>query len=1115
LVIERQTRIEQNQQPDRASAETLFHQALELEPHERAAFLTSACASDAALRRRVEALVAAHEQAGGFLPQGIGVATASALGESPNTESIGTVIGHYKLLEKLGEGGFGAVWAAEQTQPLRRRVAVKIIKLGMDTKQVIARFEAERQALAMMDHPNIAKALDAGTTESGRPYFVMELVHGIPITRYCDEERLGVRERLDLFIRICHAIQHAHQKGIIHRDIKPANVLVTLHDGVPVPKVIDFGIAKATQAELTEKTIYTQFQQFIGTPAYMSPEQAEMSGLDIDTRSDIYSLGVLLYELLTGNTPFDGKALLQAGLDEMRRIIREQEPTRPSTKLNQTRAAAAARGSAKSKIQCLYGSSPKSEIDKDLDWIVMKCLEKDRTRRYETANGLAMDLKRHLNNETIIARPPSSAYRLQKAFRRNRLAFTAATMVAAALILGLGLSTWMFLRERQARSESDQRAATITRNLYFTEMILAGQAATEPGGIARVAEITAQWRPQRNAPDPRGWEWYYLRSLIHLEAFTINGHTNAVNSVAWSPDGQRLASASVDNTIMISDAGNGSILLTLRGHTNAVNSVAWSPDGKRLATGSRDRSIKVWDAATGTETMTLLGHTSAVRTVSWSPDGKRLASGSYNHIVRIWDSVTGQPVRVLTGHTNMINAVAWSPDGKQLVSASGDHTMKVWRTDVAQEPQTFYAHVSPQAVNSVSWSPDGKYLASGGNDHKVMVCDAETGTNVFQVGGHTTHVLSVAWSRDGQRLVSGSADNTVIIWDVANRTNIVTLRGHTNAVNSVTWSPDGKRLVSGSADATVKVWDILNDEAMTLRGHTNWVRSVSWSPDGKRLASGGADNLIKLWDAARRTNLLTLRGHTDAVFLVAWSPDGKQLASTSHDSTVGVWNLETATNIFLQGPTGGVFSAAWSPDGTRLATSSWGEQKVRIWDMATKKIIRTLSDHTRRIFSAAWSPDGQRLASTSTDSTVKIWDPVAGKVIHTLIGHADEVRSVVWSRDGKRLASASMDGTIKVWDADHGTNTLTLRGHTGPVVLVAWSPDGKRLASASFDYTLKIWDPDTGHETLTLRGHTAEVQSVAWSPDGERLASASRDHTIRIWDAGKAYAVERQRSANR
>jgi serine/threonine protein kinase len=364
-------------------------------------------------------------------------------------EAVGQVLGRYKLLEKIGEGGFGVVYVAEQKEPVRRRVALKIIKLGMDTRQVVARFEAERQALALMDHPNIAKVLDAGDTDSGRPYFVMELVRGVKLTDYCDQNKLSTKQRLELFIQVCQAIQHAHQKGIIHRDIKPSNILVTLHDGVPVPKVIDFGIAKATQQDLTDKTVYTQHKQFIGTPAYMSPEQAEMSGLDVDTRSDIYSLGVLLYELLTGRTPFDPKELMKLGVERMRKTIREEEPVRPSTKL------ATLKGEELSTTAARYSTeAPKlvNLLRGDLDWIAMKCLEKDRTRRYETANGLAADLKRHLNNEPVAARPPSVTYRLQKAFRRNKLMFAAGAVIITVLILGVVGTTLGLLRARQAQA---------------------------------------------------------------------------------------------------------------------------------------------------------------------------------------------------------------------------------------------------------------------------------------------------------------------------------------------------------------------------------------------------------------------------------------------------------------------------------------------------------------------------------------------------------------------------------------------------------------------------------------------------------------------------------------
>ena len=411
----------------------IFNAAAEIaDADERAAYLHEACGNDLALRAEIEELLDHDQSEDSFLDRS--VPGLGAIVDQPIAEHPGTVIGPYKLLQQIGEGGMGVVFMAEQERPLRRRVAVKVIKPGMDTRQVIARFEAERQALALMDHPNISRVLDAGATESGRPYFVMELVRGIPLSEFCDQNRLTVGERLELFITVCHAVQHAHQKGIIHRDIKPNNVLVTLHDGTPVAKVIDFGIAKATGQQLTEKTLFTSFAQMIGTPLYMSPEQAEMSGLDVDTRSDIYSLGVLLYELLTGTTPFDQERMRTAGYDEVRRIIREEEPAKPSARISTLNRAAttvsANRKSDPSRLSQLFRG--------ELDWIVMKALEKDRNRRYETAAAFAADVQRYLNDEAVEACPPSARYRFRKFARRNKAAFLTGSAVAVAMLVAVG-----------------------------------------------------------------------------------------------------------------------------------------------------------------------------------------------------------------------------------------------------------------------------------------------------------------------------------------------------------------------------------------------------------------------------------------------------------------------------------------------------------------------------------------------------------------------------------------------------------------------------------------------------------------------------------------------------
>lgn len=456
------------------NAQEIFAQALDIaDVMERRNYLDQACAGDAALRQEVESLLAANSAAGEFLrrpaPVGAGAAPKTKL-IPPLSEKSGMRIGRYKLLEQIGEGGFGVVWMAEQEEPVRRRVALKIIKLGMDTREVVARFEAERQALAMMDHPNIASVFDGGATETGRPYFVMELVKGVPLTDYCDANRLSTAQRLDLFVQVCHAVQHAHQKGVIHRDLKPTNILVTVKDDKPVPKVIDFGVAKATQARLTEKTMFTQFRQWIGTPAYMSPEQAGLGSLDVDTRSDVYSLGVLLYELLTGRTPFDTQKLLESGYEAVMRTIREEEPPKPSTRLSTLNredlsTIAAKRGAEPGKLNRL--------VLGDLDWIVMKALEKDRTRRYETPAALASDLTRHLNSEPVSATPPSTAYLIGKYVHRNRVAVTFAATVVSVLVVGLCTTLVALKRARQEKSRAEAGAAIATAiNDYLQSTML-------------------------------------------------------------------------------------------------------------------------------------------------------------------------------------------------------------------------------------------------------------------------------------------------------------------------------------------------------------------------------------------------------------------------------------------------------------------------------------------------------------------------------------------------------------------------------------------------------------------------------------------------------------------
>lgn len=673
-------------------ANELFLSARELSSSEqRHAFLDRVCADNAELRAEVESLLAAGDRAGEFLQSPIPAMTGVL---SSGSEGPGTIVGSYKLLEQIGEGGFGAVYMAEQTQPVRRRVALKILKPGMDTRQVVARFEAERQALAIMDHPNIAKVFDGGATNSGRPFFVMELVKGVPLTSFCDLNHLAPRQRLELFISVCHAVQHAHQKGIIHRDLKPSNVLVTVHDTTPVVKVIDFGVAKAMGQALTDKTLFTGFAQMIGTPLYMSPEQAGQSGLDVDTRSDIYSLGVLLYELLTGSTPFDKERFQKAGYDEICRIIREEEPPRPSTRLSELGRSGRATRTGIFHPSSLASVSASRQMEPaklmslfrgEVDWIVMKALEKDRNRRYETANSFAADVQRFLDDEPVLACPPSARYRLRKFVHRNRGPVAAGLALATLLVLGtvgtsIGLA-WALRAEEKATSAADaeiQAKRELKKTLdaevqdgYFRRIELA-YTALAVNNLGRALELLLACPEEL-----RGWEWRYLMRLCRVEPEIIRD-LRAIHSVAFSRDGERLASSGEDGAVKVWNARTGKWLKTIPAHKGIASSIAFHPESTHLASVGADNppGVKVWDLTTDPPVAVFEKPCDAVRTfgtaytAAFSPLHPDHLAVGFEGAVTIWNWRTRQAVHTFVEGGNHRISLAFSRDGRHLATGS-------------------------------------------------------------------------------------------------------------------------------------------------------------------------------------------------------------------------------------------------------------------------------------------------------------------------------------------------------------------------------------------------------------------------------------------------------------
>jgi WD40 repeat protein/serine/threonine protein kinase len=1094
----------------------------------REAYLDRACAGDGLLRQRIAGLLGALGRAGGFLESPGAAVEPGETVDCPSAvpaETEGGVVGPYKLLEQIGEGGFGAVYMAEQSQPVRRRVALKVLKPGMDTKQVVARFEAERQALAIMDHPNIAKVFDGGATPSGRPYFVMELVRGVPITGFCDQNQLSPRQRLELFIPVCLAVQHAHQKGIIHRDIKPTNVLVTLHDGIPVPKVIDFGIAKAMVQPLTERTLFTGFAQMVGTPLYMSPEQTEMGGLDVDTRTDIYALGVVLYELLTGTTPFDRDRFKKAGYDEIRRVIREEEPVRPSTRISTL-------GPAAGPISVCRRSDPlrlRRLVRGELDWVAMKCLEKDRNRRYESASTLAADIQRYLRDEPVQACPPSAWYRFRKLARRNRRTLIMGTVLASAAIGGvatLAVSTalvWKANQELKASVERERREA------YFQRITVAHRELS-------IDDVAAALRALRECPEElRGWEWYYLMRLCKVEPLVIQDEAE-VNGVDFSPEGDRIASAGDDGVVRIWNSRTGEIIKRIPAHDKAACSAAFHPDGRHLVSAGTDGFARVWDLAT--ERPVFTGQCDALRTFGAAytvafrpPEGKQLAAGS-NGIVRVWDWQSHRLLQSFPGHENHSIPVAFSRDGRYLGTGSAFRQgQMLWDAEAGGQPLLIFpAHGHP--VTAVAFGPDGRQMATSGFDGSVRIGDTTTG-ELLHTCLHTGKVMGAAFSPDGRRLASGGDDKTVRLWDVETGREVLSLRGHGGMCSCVAFSPDGHRLVSAGADKTIRIWDATplrgneGREVLSFNGHQEEVRSVAVHSNGRLVASGGAGPKVKIWDSATGRVAVEFNAHNRIVFSLAWDCSGRRLVTAGADlplHSVRVWEAETGRKLVEletgpEGLTGAYHGVDFSPDGRYLVTGKINGV-VQVWDAGTGREVGLLGTHRREVRGVVFSRVGGHLATSSGDGDVMLWDatrldkdyldskPAPRHVLKARVPGASV--NIAFSPDGKRLATGGDENTVKIWDVKTGKELQTLRGHNGDVYTVAFSPDdqGRWVASAGEDSAVKVWNSRTGKLIRSFPGHTGLVSSLAFSPDSKRVYSGSRDTTVKVWDLTKLKAED-------
>jgi len=1051
-------------------------------PEARQRSLAEACGDDAKLRAEVESLLAAHTEAGDFLEHTLVTEEVESIAEGP-----GTVIGHYKLLEQIGEGGFGVVYMAEQIEPVQRKVALKIVKAGMDTREVIARFEAERQALALMDHPNIARVLDAGATDTGRPYFVMELVQGIAITRFCDEMRLSTADRLGLFIKVCQAVQHAHQKGIIHRDLKPSNVLVTLHDGAPVPKVIDFGVAKALGQKLTDKTLFTGFLRMVGTPAYMSPEQADLGGLDIDTRSDIYSLGVLLYELLTGVTPFDAEMLRQAALDEVRRMIRETEPPRPSTRLRAlgdklTEVARRRQMEAPRLIHFVRG---------DLDWIVMKCLEKDRRRRYDTANMVAMDLQRHLDNEPIVARPPSAGYRLQKLVRRNKLVFATGGAVAVALIVGLGVATVALFREQAAREramaaeqeqsrlleETEEARRHGERLLYAADMKSAFQAieSCELGEAHRRLTNQSSTVGQR---DLRGWEWRYLWQLCQGQELVVLGkHEGTAEALAFSPAGQLLASGGSGGLVKIWDVSSNHAVTCLTNEGDIL-ALAFSPDGNRLAVGTSS-GIRLWITRTWRESEAIV-ITNGVRVESlcFTPNGARLVAANTCDI-GVWQAQERpeelDPLQRPIEYSPGQHAFALVSNGGRVVHAnrptrvgSANVILQDFETGSSRPIWASKHH----NVRTLAVSPNDQWLALALNVGPVEVLDLHEpeeglGTNpAASCVLDTTGVFALAFSPDGKLLAVGGRNGRLELWETATWRKLQTGLGNLLSITDIAFSPDTNLplLATSSADGTVRLWSAARWEKADV---------LAWP----------GDNLTEFLDPNWRTAMYVDRER----------------------GTYALWDLATGSIIaehVVPYPAREVGWANIGPGG-KLMACSLKDRSLRLWEVganAGQGEERWRIPTQAAVSMLHFSPEGKLLFGLGGGG-MWVWDVRAGREI----GSAKNswcyfiYRPQFTASQHQLAIPYGSKGKICLWDFA-GSGEITLFEGCHPDCLdLAISPDGRTIATVNRGGTLKLWDVTTRKEINEIVGRGLGLFVVAFSPDSQRVISGSTDE-LKVWD---------------
>jgi WD40 repeat protein len=970
------------------------------------------------------------------------------------SEPIQPTIPGYEILGELGRGGMGVVYKARQLS-LKRTVALKMLRnrdfAGPDE---LARFRGEAEAVAKLQHANIVQIYEIGE-HLGKPYFSLEFVEGGSLAALAAGGPAPGNQAARLVETLARAMHAAHLRGIVHRDLKPANILLQIADvssGLEptsksptfdlqsaIPKIADFGLAK----KLEGSTLQTQTGAVMGTPSFMAPEQAQGKSKEIGPAADIYALGGILYQLVTGRPPHLGALV---NLEFLKQIV-EEDPI-PPRRLMPT-------------------------VSPDLETICLKCLEKDPAWRYPTALALAEDLRRFQAHEPILARPITPLGRVRKwARRRPDLASLSAALLITALV-AFTMVTWYWRRaenewqraenewqraedkadaESKAKTRVELALADVKKTSYLHSIGLAAQEAYAPN-IPRARAIL-----QECPFELRHWEWYFVDHLCRLSQKSWQAHQGAVQDLVFSPDGKRLASASRDRSVKIWDAGSRELLLTLPDHPGPIKKIAFRPGGTWLAAASGQGDaegglrldlpgqIKVWDAYSGQPVFTLEGHMRAVSSVAFAPDKALLASASHDKTIRIWDLNTAKAERILRDHAESVVSLAYSPDGKYLASADEKGAVLIWNTS------TWKTTITGKGLGRlahVTFSPDGKLLAICRVGAPIVLFQIEQSKELARLGSDHEVAFQAAFSRDGKYLVSAGLDQVIRTWELATKKAVLTLRGHEGPVETVVYDPDGEHLLSGGFDRTIKVWHAWRSpEARVFTGHRGPVEAIAFAADDKYLVTGSTDSEVKFWDLATGKETRTLKPQAGPVWGLALDRDGQLLATAQ-------------------------------------------EQKViKLWDAATGAEVGVLRGHQGSVWSVAFERTGERLVSASHDGTIGIWDPKAQTQLRILTGHQGSVQNALFSPDGRLVASAGFDHTVRLWDVHSGKELYKMEGHTGPVMCLAFSPDSEILASGGLDKTVRLWSVADGRLLRTLAAHPTYVWGMSFSPDGTRLLSA-------------------------